>query len=109
MFTVYGTLATQRTLDALQAELESQGVRTERRDSSHYRGGHYLRLAAPDVHCTLEQVSDTEALCRADATQRAALSAVCAQLAQALRSLDIGHRLELYDEADELLETLVHP
>jgi hypothetical protein len=108
MFVVHGTLATRCTLAELESLLVKEGVPVEERESSHFVGGRYLRIHEPGVHMTLERVSEREYLCRADAEVQASLSSACLRLAGKLAALGVGYRLELYDEADALMETFLN-
>ena len=105
MYLVYGTIAATCTLTELTALLSKHGLQFALRESSHYPSGRYLRLLASAVHLTIERIAENECLLRADAESLDEIAAILKELSVAFAALRIPHRLELYGDDDELVES----
>jgi hypothetical protein len=97
-----GQLLTRLGLSDLAAALAGTGHPSAVRESSHYVGGRYVRVAAgsDDATCSFERVSDQEYIARGDAASFEALAQFTAALSRTLSAGSVKHRFEIYDGED---------
>ena len=88
---------------ALAARLRAAGLRAEVRESSHYEGGHYVRIREVGDF-TLERIADGEYLARADADSVEPVLRAASRVSAALTGLGIRHRFEVYDGPSEMVD-----
>lgn len=83
------------------------GLPASLRESSHYREGEYVSLKVDGARISAEKVNDHEYLFRGEGWVVGELRALCEALSRALGENSISHKLEVYDQDDQLLQEFV--
>ncbi len=105
---VHGGLATSKSLEELLAILSPAFPQGEIRESSHYEGGHYVKIKSDaGSHIGFERCSDLEYLISGDGEDPREFLGFVDELAEVLVAADIIHRLEVY-QGEELLSGTTH-
>ena len=104
-----GEVRTNLPPRALADALRSRGLEVQRRESSLFEGGEYVRIyASANADAALERTASDEYLVQDAGGDPVEMAALARALTGALAALDLPHRLELYAEADENALTAYH-
>jgi hypothetical protein len=107
--TFFGHLDTPFPPEDLASALEREGIAAEMRESSHYTGGHYLRIhTGGPTDLSLERSGGGEYIVRADSDEDEALAAAARLVSTALGRQEVRHRFELYGPGEAGMEYLHH-
>lgn len=99
---LFGQVRTNLSPRALAEALRSRGIDAERRESSHFAGGEYVRVRGPgDADAALERTDARHYLVHDAAGEPQPMADLARALAAALTALDLPHRLELYADGDD--------
>ncbi|HEX6038293.1 hypothetical protein [Longimicrobium sp.] len=108
---LFGQVLTDLRPSALAEVLRGRGLDAQRRKSSHFAGGEYVRVhGRDDAELAMERTDPAHYLVHDAAGDPEAMRHLVRALSAALTALDLPHRLELYAEADEdaLTERYAH-
>lgn len=106
---LFGQVLTDLRPRALADALRGAGLDAQRRESSLFTGGEYVRVHGPgEADAALERTDARHYLVHDAAGELGPMAGLARALSGALAALDLPHRLELYGKADENALTACH-
>jgi len=98
-----GTIRSSASLPQMLETLSSCGQSAKLGESSHSKGGQYVRIKHGESRVTAEKIEPAMYLLRGESGQPGELELLCEAVSNALKSAHVIHSIELYDR-DELLK-----
>jgi hypothetical protein len=99
-----GAVRSSASLQQLLETLSMCGHSVELGESSHFKGGQYVRIKQGEARFTAEKIEPAMYLLRGESGQPGELQLLCEAISNALKSAHVIHSIELYDK-DETLKS----